>query len=84
MRVCSFKFCNAVSFANDEHIGTIRATYGWDRLLNFFTVEMRGMKPKQNFFAAASPTLYYRFEPKFYANFRQSEVFFNCNIHHTS
>ena len=35
-------------------------------------------------FATASPTLYYRFEPKFYANFRQSEVFFNCNIHHTS
>ena len=36
------------------------------------------------FFAAASPTLYYHFEPKFYANFRQSEVFLNCNIHHTS
>ena len=36
------------------------------------------------FFAAASTTLYYRFEPKFYVNFRQSEVFFNCNIHHTS
>ena len=35
-------------------------------------------------FAAALPTLYYRFEPKFYANFRQSEVFLNCNIHHTS
>ena len=35
-------------------------------------------------FAAASPTLYYRFEPKLYANFRQSEVFLNCNIHHTS
>ena len=35
-------------------------------------------------FAAASTTLYYRFEPKFYANFRQSEVFLNCNIHHTS
>ena len=35
-------------------------------------------------FAAASPTLYYRFEPKFYVNFRQSEVFLNCNIHHTS
>ena len=26
-------------------------------------------------FAAASPTLYYHFEPKFYANFRQSEEF---------
>ena len=25
-----------------------------------------------------------RFEPKFYVNFRQSEVFLNCNIHHTS
>ena len=36
------------------------------------------------FFAAASPTLYYHFEPKFYVNFRQSEVFLNCNIHHTS
>ena len=35
-------------------------------------------------FAAASPTLYYHFEPKFYVNFRQSEVFLNCNIHHTS
>ena len=36
------------------------------------------------FFAAASPTLYYRFESKFYVNFRQSEVFLNYNIHHTS
>ena len=36
------------------------------------------------FFAAASPTLYYQIEPKFYVNFRQSEVFLNCNIHHTS
>ena len=35
-------------------------------------------------FAAASPTLYYHFEAKFYVNFRQSEVFLNCNIHHTS
>ena len=35
-------------------------------------------------FAAASPTLYYHFEPKFYVNFRQSEVFLDCNIHHTS
>ena len=35
-------------------------------------------------FAAASPTLYYHFEPKFYVNFRQSEVFLNCNIHHTT
>ena len=35
-------------------------------------------------FAAASPTLYYHFEPKFYVNFRQSEVLLNCNIHHTS
>ena len=35
-------------------------------------------------FAAASPTLYYHIEPKFYVNFRQSEVFLNCNIHHTS
>ena len=37
-----------------------------------------------DFFAAASPTLYYHFEPKFYVDFRQSEVFLNCNIHHTS
>ena len=36
------------------------------------------------FFAAASPTLYHHFEPKFYVNFRQSEVFLNCYIHHTS
>ena len=36
------------------------------------------------FFAAASPTLYYHIEPKFHVNFRQSEVFLNCNIHHTS
>ena len=35
-------------------------------------------------FAAASQTLYYHIEPKFYVNFRQSEVFLNCNIHHTS
>ena len=35
-------------------------------------------------FAAASPTLFYHIEPKFYVNFRQSEVFLNCNIHHTS
>ena len=39
---------------------------------------------KGYFFAAALPTLYYHFEPKFYVNFRQSEVFLNCNIHHTS
>ena len=38
----------------------------------------------ESIFAVASPTLYYRFEPKFYVNFRQSEVFLNCNIHHTS
>ena len=38
----------------------------------------------ENIFAAASPTLYYQIEPKFYVNFRQSEVFLNCNIHHTS
>ena len=31
-------------------------------------------------FAAASSTLYYHFEPIFYVNFRQSEVFLNCNI----
>ena len=37
-----------------------------------------------NVFAAASPTLYYHFEPKFYVNFCQSEEFLNCNIHHTS
>ena len=37
----------------------------------------------QMIIAAASPTLYYRFEPKFYVNFRQSEVFLNRNIHHT-
>ena len=37
-----------------------------------------------SFFAAASPTLYYHLEPKFYVNFRQSEVFLNCDIHHTS
>ena len=35
-------------------------------------------------FAAGWPTLYFRFESNFYANFRQSEVFLNCNIHHTS
>ena len=36
------------------------------------------------FFAAGSRKLYYRFEPKFYVNFRQSEVFLNRNINHTS
>ena len=45
-------------------------------------------KPKfsncPNVFAVALPTLYYHIEPKFYVNFRQSEVFLNCNIHHTS
>ena len=44
-----------------------------------------GQKVKIQFFAAAAlPTLYHRFEPKFYVIFRQSEVFLNCNIHHTS
>ena len=48
------------------------------------SVVIRSVILSFNVFAAASPTLYYRFEPKFYVKFCQSEVFLNCHIHHTS
>ena len=48
------------------------------------TIQLVALIFSISFFAAASPTLYYHFEPKFYVNFRQPEVFLNCDIYHTS
>ena len=66
-----------------------RSSLSGDVLFAYFSVVLLSREtnlshPVKILFAAASPTLYYHIEPKFYVNFRQSEVFLNCNIHHTS